>query len=76
MLVGWARIKAGSGAEQEGGTALPFLPMSQPAPPLPLEQNTEHQVVLPMQVSTTLVQEQIVDLIFISTLIRNIVIDK
>ena len=75
MLVGWARIKAGSGAEQEGGTALPFLPAS-PAPPLPLEQNTEHQVVLPMQVSTTLVQEQIVDLIFISTLIRNIVIDK
>ena len=76
MLVGWARIKAGSGAEQEGGTALPFLPASQPAPPLPLEQNTEHQVFLPMQVSTTLVREQIVDLISISTLIRNIVIDK
>ena len=67
VLVGWARIKAGSGAEQEGGTALPFLPTSQPAPPLPLEQNTEHQVFLPMQVSTTLVQEQIVDLISIST---------
>ena len=75
VLVGWARIKAGSGAEQEGGTALPFLPTSQPAPPLPLEQNTEHQVFLPMQVSTTLVREQILGLISIKTLIRYIIID-
>ena len=48
-----------TGAEQEGGTALPFLWASPPLQQHPLERNTEHLLLYLQAASRTHVWEQV-----------------